>query len=1020
MKAEQWQELDRLFQAALERTPEERPAFLEQACSGDERLLREVEELLAAHEQAGSFIERPAMEVEARAMANEQGDSSAASLVGQAISHYRIIAALGSGGMGEVYLAQDTVLGRKVALKLLPSEFTRDAERVRRFQQEARAASALNHPNIITIYEIGRVDDRHFITTEFIDGETLRQRIKRSQTQIAVNESRTSGVALGLGEVLNIAVQAADALAAAHEAGIVHRDIKPENIMVRRRDGYAKVLDFGLAKLTEGPAATVDTEAPTKAKVQTIAGMVMGTANYMSPEQARGERVDSRTDLWSLGVVLYEMVAGKAPFVGVTTTDLLAAILFHEPPSLLLYRGDLPEELERIVSKTLTKDREKRYQTAEDLLSDLRRLLQRLELEAEIERLATPGSGAELEVTTDSARPAVPAADEISERTDEGAARPTSSAEYVVGEIRRHKLGTLIALAIILLAVGGIGFRLYRLFTHQELKPAHFQTMKIKRLTNSGNATSAAISPDGKYVAYVLREVGRDGLHVKQVETTSDIEIVPPEMTEYGGLTFSPDGNYLLFVKSANGASSDLYQVPTLGSVPRKLLADISSYVSFSPDGKRFAFVRRKGRECGLMVANADGTGTETLATHQEPDCLSDANNGPAWSPDGKVIAYPIWNADRHEFEVIGVDVEHGTEINVSSKKWKYVGRLAWLSDGSGLMLTAHEGDPPECQVWLLDYPGGKLRRLTADSNKYLELTLSADSNSLATVQIEQRNNLWLAPGNDAKRARQLTQGAGKYELTRNVSWTPDGKILYSSRASGNWDIWIMDEDGRNQRQLTVDTRLNFAPFATPDGSQIVFATTREGAAPHIWRMEIDGSNPKQLTNGPGLDESPKVTPDGKWVVYQKRTSDPFIYKVSIEGGTPVPLTDKHSEAPAVSPDGKLVACIYWSNPGSQPQIALLPIEGGPPVKLFEIPPTSSSSTEWTPDGRALAYVDTRGGVSNIWRLPIDGRPPTQLTDFKSDLIFNFAWSRDGKQLVLTRGSMISDVVLIHDLRDQR
>jgi Tol biopolymer transport system component len=714
------------------------------------------------------------------------------------------------------------------------------------------------------------------------------------------------------------------------------------------------------------------------------------------------------------------MVAGKAPFVGATTTDLLAAILFHEPPSLLLYRGDLPEELARIASKTLVKDRDERYQTAEDLLTDLRRLRQRLEVEAEIERLATPDSGAELAVTTDGTQAVVPATDESSERTDEGAARPTSSAEYVVGEIRRHKLGTLIALTIILLAVGGIGFRLYKLFTHQELKPAPFQTTKITRLTNSGNVTAAAISSDGKYVAYVLNESRRNGIHVKQVETLSDVEIVSPEVSDYWGPTFSPDGNYLLYVKSTSGDNGDLYQVPTLGGTPRKLLANTGGLISLSPDGKRVTFLRLKERECGLIVANVDGTGIETFATRQEPDCYG--YSGPAWSPDGKVIAYPVRHISETQLEgmgVVAVDVEHKAEIMPSSKKWVSIGRLAWLSDGSGLMLTASEGD--EDQVWLLDYPGGKVRRLTTDLNIYDSLTLSADSNTLAAVQTEQRNNLWLAPGNDATRARQLTPGAGKYEVLWNISWTPDGKILYSSKAGGNLDIWIMDADGRNQRQLTVDTNQDFSPFATPDGSHIVFVTARDGNY-HLWQMEIDGSNQKQLTSGPA-DTNPRVTPDGKWVVYQKWASGNLhIYKVPIEGGTPVPLTDKGSEAPAVSPDGRLVACIYWSNPESQPpQFALLPIEGGPPVKLIEIPPTLSEfRIQWTPDGSALAYVDTRGGVSNIWRLPIDGRPPTQLTDFKSDQIFRFAWSRDGKQLALVRGSVSNDVVLIHDLRIQQ
>src|SRR4030095_920800 len=349
MKPERWQQLDSMFHSALRREPAERPAFLEEACVGDKSLRLQVEALLAAHEEAGSFIEKPALEVEARSVADDQGESA----VGHTIGHYKILSSLGVGGMGEVYLAEDSNLGRRIALKILPAEFTRDIDRVRRFQQEARAASALNHPNIITIYEIGQFQDRHFMAIELIDGETLRQRISGV-------ESGTTAIGRSirppqLREILNIAIQAADALAAAHEVGIVHRDIKPENIMVRRRDGYVKVLDFGLAKLTEGPATAPDPDVATRTQIKTSAGVVMGTANYMSREQARGEKVDARTDIWSLGVVLYELVAGCAPFDRSTPSEVIALILEREPPPLARYAREVPPELERIVGKALTK-----------------------------------------------------------------------------------------------------------------------------------------------------------------------------------------------------------------------------------------------------------------------------------------------------------------------------------------------------------------------------------------------------------------------------------------------------------------------------------------------------------------------------------------------------------------------------------------------------------------------------------------------------------------------------------------
>jgi eukaryotic-like serine/threonine-protein kinase len=492
MKLERWQQLDEIFHSALQRKSAERVAFLDQACVGDESLRKHVEALLCAHEEAGSFIEGPAMEVEARSIADDHVGLAA----GQAIGHYRIISQLGAGGMGEVYLVHDTRLDRRVALKLLPADFTRDPDRVRRFRQEARSASALNHPNIITIYEIGEIDERHFIATEFIDGETLRYHIQSFQSQAAGGRSRTPGKPLQLRDILNVAIQTADALAAAHEAGIVHRDIKPENIMVRRRDGYVKVLDFGLAKLTEARAVAVDTEAQTRTQVRTSAGMVMGTASYMSPEQARAEKVDARTDIWSLGVVLYEMVAGCVPFERSTPSEVIALILEREPPPLPRYAREVPAELERIVSKTLTKDREERYQTAKDLLVDLRRLRHRLEIEAEIERTAQPEKSSEEKVVAASSEQTVSATARVAtvETGDAEVARSTSSAAYLVEEIKLHKRGTLMILAVLVAATIAIAYLAYSHYAGGS-RVGMIRSIAVLPFTNVSN------NPDTEYLS---------------------------------------------------------------------------------------------------------------------------------------------------------------------------------------------------------------------------------------------------------------------------------------------------------------------------------------------------------------------------------------------------------------------------------------------------------------------------------------------------------------------------------------
>src|SRR5438094_691649 len=372
MNSKRSQEIDGIFQAALDLPSEQRLAYLDRVCASDEELRAEVESLISSYDRSGSFIEQPAIEIDASIVAGPL-----MSKVGESIGHYQIVEPLGAGGMGEVYLASDTRMDRQVALKVLPQYFTQDQERVRRFQQEAQAALALNHPNILTIYEIGETNDTHFIATEFIQGETLRQRM--------------AGTSLKLSEALDIAGQVANALTAAHEAGIVHRDIKPENIMLRR-DGFAKVLDFGLAKLTEREGVATNAGAPRQMNVKTDPGMVMGTADYMSPEQARGVNVDARTDIWSLGVVLYEMVAGRVPFEGETPSDVISFILQKEAPPLARCAPETPAELQRIVDKSLTKNRDERYQTAKDLLIDLRRLNKRTDFEDELQRSTSPES----------------------------------------------------------------------------------------------------------------------------------------------------------------------------------------------------------------------------------------------------------------------------------------------------------------------------------------------------------------------------------------------------------------------------------------------------------------------------------------------------------------------------------------------------------------------------------------------------------------------------------------------------
>ncbi|HKE03605.1 MAG TPA: winged helix-turn-helix domain-containing protein [Blastocatellia bacterium] len=555
-----------------------------------------------------------------------------------------------------------------------------------------------------------------------------------------------------------------------------------------------------------------------------------------------------------------------------------------------------------------------------------------------------------------------------------------------------------------------------------------FQQITLTKQTTSGKTLLPVISHDGKYIAYVAEDGDLRSLWIKQVTTNSGVQVVAPAEVRFVGVTFSLDDNHIYYVaRPASEQANKLYQVPLLGGAPREIMTNVDSPITFSPNGQYFAFVRNfpAQRENALIIARQDGSEERKLAQRKRPEELSPL--GPSWSPDGRLIACATEGIEQGEFfmRILAFRVEDGSSEPIGSQKWSYIGQVAWLSDGGGVIFSAWQlswgvyGD----QLWLLTFPKGEAHRVTNDLNTYDGVSVSSNSARpalLVTRRTDRVSHIWIAPkgagGFDDAHATKIQSGFGDIDSERfGLDWTPDGRLAYASQASGNVDVWIATSDGKQQKQLTRDPRTDVQPVVTPDGRYIVFASDRAGRR-HIWRMEIDGGGLKQLTRGQ-FDNSPSLSPDGRWVVYASLIGiESALWKVSIDGGEPAQLSAASAIRPAVSPDGKLIAFLNQDEmDGSFKKVALLPFSGGEPTLIEGIGRPDFSIIRWSPDGRALTYIATRQGVSNIWSKPIDGGPARQLTNFTSDRIFRFAWSRDGKFLACERGVVINDAVLITD-----
>jgi Tol biopolymer transport system component/DNA-binding winged helix-turn-helix (wHTH) protein len=582
----------------------------------------------------------------------------------------------------------------------------------------------------------------------------------------------------------------------------------------------------------------------------------------------------------------------------------------------------------------------------------------------------------------------------------------------LLSDVKSKPRGIALSASALVILLGIISFGLYVLFIRDRpgaKSDIPFQKVKLARITANGKVTVAAASPDGRYVLYALNTEGQESLWLKQVATASDVQITKPAAILHQALTFSPDGSSFYYVVRDKNQLGELYQMPMLGGVAKKLIADVDSAITFSPDGNQICFFRGypEKRESSLVITNADGTQPRELASRQQPDFFPTLlNAAPAWSPGGAAIACPAGSSDAtgRYMTVVEIQPQHGTIAPVTSRRWWQVGHIAWLRDGSGLIMAAKERPSDPSQIWHLSYPTGEARRITNDLNDYVGLSLTrGDPSAVVTVQSDVLSSISIAPDESNAINISISSAGGLI----GISWTPDGRIVYAARLRGNQDIYIMDQDGSNQNQLTADTQDNIWPSVSPDGRYITFMSNRTGSN-QIWRMNLDGSNLKQLTNGSDA-RWPCWAPDSQWVVFASLSNPAGLFKVSIEGGARVQLTDKAPQSAVISPDGKLIATGYREDPGAD-KTAIYSYDAGALLKVLDI---SSSYIRWKPDGSGLTYVDQLR--RNIVSQPTESGPPVQLTSFKDGAITAFDWSRDGR-LLCSRKVVIADVVIINDL----
>lgn len=917
MKADRWRQVEQLYDAAIDLPAAERARFAQEACAGDEDLRRELLSLLAAEQKVGDFMESPALDIAARAVAQEQASVLQSSFIGRELGPYKIEKLLGVGGMGEVYLAHDTKLARKVALKILPPQFISDPERVRRFERESRAVSALNHPNLITIYDIGSADSVQYIATEFVTGKTVRDLIDEG---------------LKMRDALAIATQVAEALGAAHNAGVLHRDIKPENIMVRP-DGYVKVLDFGLAKLSE-PATTEEANL----SAQTQPGLLMGTLAYMSPEQAAGDAVDERSDIWSLGIVLYEMMTGSSPTKGANRSETLGTILSKEPLNTTNSHPPLPSELEHILGKALEKDRELRYQTASDLRADLKRLKREIDSSPSL-----PNDGS----------------------SSSGARRNLSA---VASSAQTWSWRTLMsgALAVVVLSLGGWWLATKWLASKAPAGPDWSRARNVQLTTKEASELFCSLAPDGKSFVYVsFSETGNTDIYWQRVGGKNPTNLTKDSTNNETTPAFSPDGNLIAFHSARE--PSGLYIMEATGENPRRL-SEVGYHPSWSPDGKQIVVgaewvgvhSNKSTIPSALWIIDV-ATGAKRLLT--EGDAAQ-----PSWSPGGGRIAYWYWSTEGRG-DIVTVPVAGGTPVRITSEDstdWNPV----WSPDGKYLYFSSDRGGSMNLWRVAVDEKTGEAlgapEAVPTPSRYALSVSFSRDGKSLVYVRYESMANIQSIPldASAGKVTGEPTWVTRGYTGVSHPQLSPDGE-----RYVARWprltqeDIAIFNRDGSNWRALTDDKFQDRRPRWFPDGQRVAFSSDRSGVN-QIWSINADGTSLRQLTFADGNGaSSPILSPDGKGLAYlqfKDKGTSAFVLDLTKEWQEqspkqlpPVPGLNGYFVPNDWSPDGGKLIGNFVAEDRNETGIGTYSFSSASYEKLSEI----GGYPTWLNDSRRFIFI---------------------------------------------------------------